>query len=462
MDRPDKKNLLPRSDLERLGLESIAAGRPGGNDSMSESGGTSFSPGPSSAVNVSSAVRLVENQIAEQFVVELSKALHQNGMASDELEQNVSQLAQQLQLEVSVFATPTSIFFSFGQADQFRTVLLRVVPGDIDLGRLNDLQALQRDVAEGRLTLREGRSRLPVLLQQTSPFGFWSTGLAFAWSSGAATLLFRGGINEWLVTLAIGLLLGSLGGMLQVWPRLARTYAPLSGLLAALLPYFIGAVLQPLSIEIVTLGSLVVLLPGLTLTIAINELATQNLAAGSARLFGGLVLLMTLGFGVALGSSVGQQWTHTPTGVTPAALSPVFWYLAIATAPASFAILFKAHGRDFLPITASCLTGFTVTQLAAGWVVPLVSGAVGAFTVGLIGSLFARLTGRSSSTLAVPGLIFLVPGSVGFRSIQMLLLNDVESAVRGAFEMFMVAISLVSGLLVAYSIVPATSQSRRS
>jgi uncharacterized membrane protein YjjB (DUF3815 family) len=265
-----------------------------------------------------------------------------------------------------------------------------------------------------------------------------------------------------LVTLTLGWFIGCYGGLLQHYPRMARTYAPASAFLAALLPYFVGRFLQPLSLEVVTLGSLVVLLPGLTLTIAINELATQNLAAGTARLFGGLVLLMTLGFGVAVGSSLGQQLMATPTGVTPAAIPDSCWYLAIATAPLAFAILFRAQSRDFLPITLTCWAGFTITQMASGFLVPVVSGAVGSFSVGLIGSLYARWTNRSSSTLAVPGLVFLVPGSIGFRSIQMLLLNDVESAVRGAFDMFMVAISLVSGLLVAYSLLPATSLLRRN
>jgi uncharacterized membrane protein YjjP (DUF1212 family) len=412
--------------------------------------------------NLTPANLLVENQIAEQFVAELAKALHQNGMASDELEQNVLQLAQQLGLEVSIFATPTSIFFSFGQADQYRTLLFRVTPADIDLGRLNELQSLQRDVVDGKISLREGRARLPQLLQQPPRYGFWLSSLAFAWASAAATILFRGGLNEWLVTLAMGMVIGCYGGLLQYHPRMARTYAPVSALFAALMPYFIGGFLQPLSLEVVTLGSLVVLLPGLTLTIAINELATQNLAAGTARLFGGLVLLMTLGFGVALGSSLGQQLTTTPTGVTPIGLSPVFWYMAIATAPVAFAILFRAQARDFVPITLTCWAGFTIAQLASGFLVPVVTGAVGSFSVGLIGSVYARWTNRSSSTLAVPGLVFLVPGSIGFRSIQMLLLNDVDSAVRGAFDMFMVAISLVSGLLVAYSLLPATSLLRRN
>ncbi len=411
--------------------------------------------------NLTPANLLVENQIAEQFVAELAKALHQNGMASDELEQNVLQLAQQLNLEVSVFATPTSIFFSFGQAEQCRTLLFRVTPSDIDLGRLNELQTLQREVAEGQLSVREGRVRLPQLLLQPPRYGFWLTSVAFAWASAAVTILFRGGLNEWLVTLVLGLSIGCYGGLLRQFPRMARTYAPVSALFAALLPYFVGKFLQPLSLEIVTLGSLVVLLPGLTLTIAINELATQNLAAGTARLFGGLVLLMTLGFGVAVGSSLGQQLTTTPIGVAPVQLSLGFWYFAIATAPLAFAILFRAQARDFLPITLTCWAGYSIAEMASGFLVPVVSGAVGSFSVGLIGSIYARWTNRSSSTLAVPGLVFLVPGSIGFRSIQMLLLNDVDSAVRGAFDMFMVAISLVSGLLVAYSLLPATSLHRR-
>ncbi|MDP1562768.1 MAG: threonine/serine exporter family protein [Pirellulaceae bacterium] len=412
--------------------------------------------------NLTPANLLVENQIAEQFVAELAKALHQNGMASDELEQNVLQLAEQLGLEVSVFATPTSIFFSFGQAEQCRTLLFRVTPSDIDLGRLNELQTLQREVVEGQLSVREGRVRLPQLLLQPPRYGFWLTSLAFAWASGAVTILFRGGLNEWLVTLVLGLIIGCYGGLLRQFPRMARTYAPVSALFAALVPYFVGNFLQPLSLEVVTLGSLVVLLPGLTLTIAINELATQNLAAGTARLFGGLVLLMTLGFGVALGSSLGQQLTSTPTGVAPVQLNLGFWYFAIATAPLAFAILFRAQPRDFIPITLTCWTGYTIAQMASGFLVPVVSGAVGSFSVGLIGSIYARWTNRSSSTLAVPGLVFLVPGSIGFRSIQTLLLNDVDAAVRGAFDMFMVAISLVSGLLVAYSLLPATSQVRRN
>ncbi len=406
------------------------------------------------SMNLTASEFLAENRIAEHFVAELAKALHQNGLAADELEQNVLQLAEQLNIEVSVFATPTSIFFSFGDSDQYRTILLRVTPGDIDLAKLNDLQALQRDVIEGRMSLREGRAQLPKLVARPSQFGFVISTIAFAWASACSTLLFRGGINEWIVTLGIGLILGAVMGMLSKWTRLVRIYVPVSAMFAALMPYIVGQWLQPLSIEIVTLGSLVVLLPGLTLTIAINELATQNLAAGTARLFGAIVLLLTLAFGVAMGGGIGQKVTATPIAVEPAAVNPWLWYAAFLTAPLAFAVLFRANVRDFAYITLTCAIGFVMAKQASTVVSPELSGSVGAFTVGIIGTVYARITNRSSSTLVVPGLTFLVPGSIGFRSIQLLLNDNIESAVRGAFQMFLVAISLVAGLLVAYSLMP--------
>ena len=56
--------------------------------------------------------------------------------------------------------------------------------------------------------------------------------------------------------------------------------------------------------------------------------------------------------------------------------------------------------------------------------------------------------------MLVPGILFLVPGSVGFLSIRSLLENDVEGAVSTAFRMSIVAMALAAGILVATAAVP--------
>ena len=58
---------------------------------------------------------------------------------------------------------------------------------------------------------------------------------------------------------------------------------------------------------ITAVAGVVLLLPGFTLTIALSELATQNLLAGTGRLVGAFILLFMMGAGLAIGTQVGQQ-----------------------------------------------------------------------------------------------------------------------------------------------------------
>lgn len=393
----------------------------------------------------------------ENFLARITQALHHNGLASDELEQNVLQLAARLNLKVSVFATPTSIFFSFGDLGDDRTMLLRVVPGEICLGQLSDLMQLQSEVVAGEISLEAAEVRLDEVLKGRILYPPLVTAGVSAWAGAGCTAFLGGGFNEWIVTLLIGIVLGALHLLAVYFQRFGKLVVVLSAFFSALLAFLIGQcqVFQPLSVEIVTLGGIIVLIPGLTLTIAISELATQNLAAGTARLSGALVLLMTLAFGVVLGSEVGQKITSTLPGVAPQNSDPWLWWLTFFTTPVAFAVLFQAKVRDFFWICLVAFTGVTVAKITGQFLTPQVSGAAGALTLGLLGTGYTWLTGRPSATVVVPGLTLLVPGSVGFRSIQMLLRDDVQHAVRGAFDMFLVSCSLVAGLLLAYALFPA-------
>jgi uncharacterized membrane protein YjjB (DUF3815 family) len=48
-----------------------------------------------------------------------------------------------------------------------------------------------------------------------------------------------------------------------------------------------------------------------------------------------------------------------------------------------------------------------------------------------------------------PAVLLLVPGSVGFRGISSLLRQDTLSGIETTFSMFVVAVSIVAGLLMA-------------
>ena len=54
----------------------------------------------------------------------------------------------------------------------------------------------------------------------------------------------------------------------------------------------------------------------------------------------------------------------------------------------------------------------------------------------------------------MPGILLLVPGSIGFRSVAQLLDRDVVLGLETIFRMAFIAFSLVAGLLLANALSP--------
>jgi uncharacterized membrane protein YjjB (DUF3815 family) len=79
---------------------------------------------------------------------------------------------------------------------------------------------------------------------------------------------------------------------------------------------------------------------------------------------------------------------------------------------------------------------------------------MGALVVGCISNLYARIRDRPALVPLAPGMIILVPGSFGFRSLTAMLEQKTLEGVDFAFAMVLVAVSLVGGLLASSAVVP--------
>ena len=77
----------------------------------------------------------------------------------------------------------------------------------------------------------------------------------------------------------------------------------------------------------------------------------------------------------------------------------------------------------------------------------------GALLVGLGSNLHARVFNRPATVTLIPGILLLVPGSVGFSSLSSLIADDIVSGMEMAFTMSIMGVALVTGLLLAGSIV---------
>jgi uncharacterized membrane protein YjjB (DUF3815 family) len=128
--------------------------------------------------------------------------------------------------------------------------------------------------------------------------------------------------------------------------------------------------------------------------------------------------------------------------------------LALLLAPCAFTVLFRARGRDAVPMLVTSVLGFVGTILGRKLLGVDLGSFVGALAVGLSSSVYARWRDRPVAVAIVPGILLLVPGSIGFQGLTFLLERDVTSGVDAAFRMLFVAASIVAGLLISNIALP--------
>jgi uncharacterized membrane protein YjjB (DUF3815 family) len=204
--------------------------------------------------------------------------------------------------------------------------------------------------------------------------------------------------------------------------------------------------------SLVTVAALIVLLPGMSLTVAMQELATRHLIAGTARLMSAVIVLLELVVGVALGErgAAALVQVHQPLPVALPAWAP---WVALLASSIGIAIVVQAQVRAFGWIFAASLVGYLGNLLGATWLGGQMGVMVGAFALGVLGNGYARLLKRPAQVVLVPAVLLLVPGSMGFRGMTSMLSHDTLTGVETVFAMFVVAIAIVAGLLIANAVV---------
>jgi uncharacterized membrane protein YjjB (DUF3815 family) len=234
----------------------------------------------------------------------------------------------------------------------------------------------------------------------------------------------------------------------------SRLAVPLSAIAASALAIIAARLLSPVSVYVATLAGLIVLFPGLTFTIAIRDLATRNLVSGTAQLTAAALVFLELGFGVALGSQIGRLLPATHLATQAAPLPGWSQWIAVVVSSIAFAVLLKARRRDIDWIVLAGIVSFAGARAGATLLGAELGGFVGALILGVASNLYGRLLDRTSMVPLVPGLLILVPGTVGFGSLSKFLESDVVSGVATAFKMALIAVALVTGLLLSNIVLP--------
>jgi uncharacterized membrane protein YjjP (DUF1212 family) len=389
---------------------------------------------------------------AMRCILVLGSALLSYGLPAHRIEESVVRLGRAFGRRVSVFGVPTAAIITSRSGPGAGTFIARAEPGTVDLWRLDALHNLVSKVDRGELdaeaaertarAILDGARRYPrvIDLPAVSVVAFGGAlmlGTSQADAAYAAALGFFVAALLWLST--------TRPGFARIVPVLATVVVTFASCHLA----HAGVVSHPL---VITFAALLVLLPGLTLTLAMVELATGHIVCGGARSMSAATVFLQLGFGVLLGLRLARLEAAALLPIEPAPLGVAS--LGALLLAVGFAELLVIRMRDAIPtLLVSALAFFSCRFIGLMFGVEI-GVLVAATAVGLASHAFARFGDRPSSTLTLPGVVMLVPGSLGLTAVSAAALHDPSRAFDVGFQMLMIVVALSTGILISTATLP--------
>ena len=390
-----------------------------------------------------------------EFIILVGRKLHSYGAAAHHIEAALIGLSNKYCEDGEFFVTPTALICSVKIDGVWESRLQRVVPEGIHLGRLSRLDEVGDLVINGSMTMDEGIRQIKDIDQ--SPDHKFSLLLRILFFVIASTGFGGFMVFEWHDLAAVSILALGASTFLEIDNRFKKFTQIREFILAAVVSFFaytLFIIWPEIQVSRVILSSLIVLIPGLSITIALSEIATNNWLAGTSRLMGAAAELLKMTFGVVIGSLAAKHLYHLPPEHILASgefLLPEPMILLFCSF--AFSYMFANLLRDYIWVAAGAFLAYYSAkfgnivfgqELGVFW-----GGAVlAAFSNG-----FARFMQRPALTVLIPGLIPMVPGSIGFRSLTSMYHQDVMGAMTATFNLVIVAVALVAGLTIGNMVV---------
>lgn len=251
-------------------------------------------------------MRYLDNEAVLDFAVEVGYQLQMAGGEIYRVEESVNRLlAAYGAQQGEVFAIPNCITASMTLEGRPLTRVRRVEAHGTDIWRLEAVNDLCRRLCRQPVPVEEARERLTTILAEEPRYPAWVILLAHFVGAAGFALFFGGGALDALCAGACGISIG-----LTVWLADAlganlfiKTIA--SGGISALLALLLAGLGLGRNVDCVTIGALMILVPGVALTNAVRDIMVGDMVSGLSKLAEAVLIAIAiaLGTGMALGLS---------------------------------------------------------------------------------------------------------------------------------------------------------------
>ena len=390
-----------------------------------------------------------------RFVAQMVVQAHRYGASYVRLEEFFTQLPRLFGFKGEMLAAAPFAFFEFRQsanAEPYR-LTYRLAETSFDLTKLSNLWALVNDLEAGQISIDQGVARLKQIDSLAAPYKSSTVALAYSLcGAGFAVLLSAVWFDVFLAAL-LSLVVFAItlyaGRSQWVSNRINFTAAFAASILANLLALlFSGS--NPFT---VALCAVIVLIPGLALTLGVAELASKSIISGISRLVDGVSITLVLVIGSAFGSSVVNTLWPVPAPADQQDYSLGLIFLCIILLMLGLSFIFKVRRQDLGWVALAGIITYTGVLLG-GQFGDWQGSFIGALGLGLYTGLVSLRRHIPGSVMMLPGIMILVPGVAAYFGVNTLQTNSIFSALPAVWGVMVQIVAILGGLYVAASIMP--------
>jgi len=396
-----------------------------------------------------------------RFLKRYARQLHRAGVPAHQFERLMTGLSDKLGFDCEVLSSPTAIFLSFhyqDDEDEQRPIpmqLLRMDPPAINLGNSAALYSLGNDLLDGKTDIVEANNDLRGWNPEQL-YPLWLQIICWGLTGGGVAVMLSASWLGIAVAAATGAMLGVLVTQAGAVLREGGLEA-IAALLSTFVVFALNRVAPGIDVFVVIMSSLIVLIPGLGLTIAVTELSTDHLASGSARLAGALVTLLKLSLGVLVGTVIAHWfgWSVEFNAMERLAVPPDwFRWPALLASAFSFAVLFSARRKEIHIAMGAAIMSYVISRAGVA-IGGLEFGVLlASMSIAILANLYGRVFKQTGALIRVPGVILLVPGTIGYHGATALFLDGGANITDTTLLALRLLISLVGGLLFGNTLLP--------
>ena len=395
-----------------------------------------------------------------EIILKAGKILLSSGAEISRTEDTMNYIARAMNFkDLEAYVSNRGIFATAKKDDNTEITRIYNVPEvDINLSKIESVNALSRRITQKNITIEEIESELNQIDTMSDYSFFWRL-VAYTLGASGFSYAIGSSITDSIIAGIIGLVLGiylcTIKRILSSDVLITILGSILIALLGNLFIHFeLGS-----NLSVILLGAMIDIVPGVPFVNAIREYSQNNYNTGITLMMGALLTCISMAVGVAVVQSLLFNTQMIPlytSNLDTNSLTSMFMRSIMAgIGTTAFAILFRVAKQHFIDCTIlGFISWFLFLTLSSLQSNVMLSIFISGFIIAIASRILAVKRKCPAIVFLMTSLFPLLPGLSFYRSIYYMLMGQETIAISFAKESFLIAFTIAISIAIVKYIKP--------